>query len=313
MWGENWQSDNSSTGSLVSCAITVRNNCNTEFNLQIWSGMATVTRQYLAPSRNANRHTTSKRGLVTTFTRKSRKRMIERMAKKADWTRPLFITLTYPDEVWFERKLTLRDFNNHLTSFFKRIEREFEGIGLIWRKEFVDRKSGAYEGEIAPHAHILVDGILHDMGHVRRFVRQAWYGVITNEMCDLPKSPRTDVQVLKGKRHATYYVSKYAAKHDDGMSDVIEEYFAAQAGDIGRHWGVRGKWDEPIYASVPLTREEYLALRRYARNFHRKAGRWQLVMNLRNASLLGFSVFWGADEVLIWQLLKHIKTRLAAF
>jgi hypothetical protein len=202
------------------------------------------------------------RGAITEFSRKSRKRMIDKLAKARQLERPLFLTFTYPDECWFARAMTGRDLQAHLDALIERFKRFCPDVGMIWRKEWEDRKSGEYLGQIAPHLHVLLTNVTGDLGELRTTLRQWWYEIITSGRCDLPmrKIPRVDVQAVKSRRHAMYYVSKYLAKAED--ESEISNYFRNNPGEIGRHWGVVGKWDTSAVLVVRMTRKQYLSWRR---------------------------------------------------
>jgi hypothetical protein len=93
---------------------------------------------------------TGKRGAVHGFSRKSRSRMIATQAK-IRWNTerpPSFMGNTCPDLV--------PDADHVIgawSKFNRRFERRFPEGALLWRKEIMNRKSGACEGQWVPHYH----------------------------------------------------------------------------------------------------------------------------------------------------------------
>lgn len=326
------QSKGETDSSLVLCAITDRD-ASTEHSVSVFADMmqakVTQPKSQIERRKYGNGQT---RGEVTTFSRRSRKRMLERVAMKRDKSRLLFFTLTYRDDVWFDASsgasLTPRDLQRHLENFLKRIERAYPHAGILWRKEYAVRRSGDYVGHVVPHIHILVDGIMDDIADVRRDTWASWHEISTDQRTDQFKRSRVDVQAAKSMKQAYYYLSKYLAKSDnrsnsDSNSEdnenvsasLIEEYLAAHAGEIGRHWGVRGNWNVAPVETVRLTHEQFVQLKRECRKFAKRR-------NPRYAKLLagigeykGFSIFGLGDqthrkplcETPIMRLLNYVK------
>lgn len=281
---------------LVPCAISARGQQTPDKNgwtVEVYHGMAAVRRTQPASPARPQQQPPPKRGQITTFSRKSRHRMVKKLATKTPWQRGLFMTFTLPDEVWFGECWTYSDFHTALLALFMRIDRKWPDAGYIWRIELELRKSGLCEGQPAPHVHVLVDGIADDIGDVRKWAAQAWHEVLSDGRCDLPKKPRIDVQAIGSRRKAMRYVSKYCAKaQDESFMRNITEY---NKGLPGRWWGVRGKWETPVTLVMTITHAEYLNFRRYARKYHRAAGRGQLAKWLCGSPERGFSLFWGTE------------------
>jgi hypothetical protein len=195
--------------------------------------------------------------------------MIEHMCKRRDWQRPLFLTFTLSDELWFDSALTVAQCNVLMDNLRKRILRMYPDCGAMARVEFVPRKSGKNAGKLAPHWHLIVDGVLEDLKNVRKDLRKAW-DEITRPLCpNAPYAPRVDVQALKSRRQAMYYVSKYCAKTN---TVSLDDLVAANDGSIGRQWSVFGTWDESAILAVRLTAAEYTALKRAAARWLKSRG-----------------------------------------
>ena len=103
----------------------------------------------------------AKRGVCKGFTFGSRRRMLDRLNQvSVGADLPAFVTLTLPDD----------SFNDSVTSFaktakicldnlLKRVHRICPSACGLWRIEWKARKSGAHEGKLFPHFHLLMWGI----------------------------------------------------------------------------------------------------------------------------------------------------------
>ena len=81
------------------------------------------------------------RGSIRGFSRQSRLRMMRMVSRLEKAKKPLFITLTYPDE--FEGNLNGNEIKEkQLKNLWKRLEYRFPGLACIWKLEFEERKSG---------------------------------------------------------------------------------------------------------------------------------------------------------------------------
>lgn len=249
----------------------------------------------------------AKRGCITGFSQRARGRMMRAVADLRGKGKQTFLTLTYNDAVWFGENLNPRDLQRHLENLSHRLMRLGVDVKILWRKEWATRKSGEHVGEVAPHIHILIQGVSLTNKKFRKWLWSAWHEITTEkDTTRLPKS-RVDVQVAHSRKHAYYYLSKYVAKPDeiDSASDNDEEmidisplkkFFNDHAGSIGRHWGLRGNWDRSSSLVVELTHEQFLQIRREVRKWvsrrNRRFGRVMAGMGEH----VGFSVFGLGDE-----------------
>ena len=106
------------------------------------------------------------RGTVSAFSRASRKRMLERLARlqPEDAQGPMsMITLTYGEQ-FPDAQGAKRD----LVAFWKRVRRAFLGAGAIWRVEF--QKRGA------PHFHLIFYG-----PYLPKGLLQLWWGRVIGQ------------------------------------------------------------------------------------------------------------------------------------
>jgi len=180
-----------------------------------------------------------RRGKVAGFSRQSRLRMLRTVSKLKNAKRPIFITLTYPDE--FEGQVDGNEIKEvQLKNFWKRMEYQWKEISCIWKLEYEERKSGRKIGELYPHLHLLVWGLYTvDMEEVREFVRNAWWEVC-GELSGAHLRAGTSVERLRSHRGTMAYISKYLGKGSD------------QELKVGRWWGVKGRDNLPLARKVVI-------------------------------------------------------------
>jgi hypothetical protein len=171
------------------------------------------------------------RGVVHGFSRKSRGRLLQTMAKvdRASSGRALFVTLTYPLS-------STTDFitcKRHLDFFAKRFRRRFAHGSFVWRLEL--QKNGT------PHFHLIV---LNERFIPHEWVASIWYGIVGSGNAD-HLAAGTEVKRVRSAKAALHYAAKYCAKLPDSESKETE----------GRVWGVIGRRDLPSrVVQCPLDR-----------------------------------------------------------
>lgn len=189
----------------------------------------------------------SSRGIVTHFSRKSRKRMLDTISrmdrKKVSWGRhrPKFVTLTYDENVT-DFKKAKRD----LKVFVERMQERYPKFACLWRMEQQERG--------AIHFHIMMFGtpflLIHskdgDMGW-----QQHWNAVCGNSQ---DNKNSFDLEVIDSMNGVAYYVAKYMAKTDKEESaseesplglSIVHNFSQAKGESTGRWWGVYGRKNMP--------------------------------------------------------------------
>ncbi len=171
---------------------------------------------------------------MSDFSPAARLRMLKHFHKidYENHPKPLFITLTYPDEVGLPDHATR---NLHRQHMHRRLERATGAIvPAAWRMEWQNRKSGALIGEYMPHWHWLV--FRHRFIHYD-IVNDCWKKTI-GAQCDV----RTDIRAVDKATAILSYMAKYIAKDAVSCSLVI----AANHTTIGRQYGWLRKRDIPM-------------------------------------------------------------------
>jgi hypothetical protein len=145
------------------------------------------------------------RGAITGFTRSSRKRLLELLArinlKGAGFV--CFLTLTYPDG---NGPPSPQASSRDLTAYCKRLGRRSKQVAAVWRREWMPRQSGAFEGRIYPHFHLIVFGL--PFTHCDE-INRMW-----REVLGYDGYVRTEIKGIQTWRKLLGYVSKYMAKPD---------------------------------------------------------------------------------------------------
>jgi hypothetical protein len=101
------------------------------------------------------------RGQIKGFSFSSRRRMLNRLnSVSVGASLPQFVTMTLPDDVFCDDVGEFAKRAKHwLDVFTRRLVRACPSASGFWRIEWQSRKSGAYEGKLFPHFHLLVWGL----------------------------------------------------------------------------------------------------------------------------------------------------------
>lgn len=243
----------------------------------------------------------TRRGSISTFSRKSRKRLLELVSRLSNDAHGVFLTATY-------KKLQLdhKEAKKHLDKLRRWVEYHHPESAIIWRMEYQDRG--------AIHFHLLV----FNVGYIPAKKLTAYWQKMTGD------SSYPDVKRIENKRKAAYYVSKYIAKSsvasgDNGfislpysektkaLSDLeFSELNKSMqdTGFVGRFWGVVNRAALPF---APLIRIAYsgsavpiMQFRRLARRSTAGAFQWR-------SKVQGFTVFVGNAErwADCWRVVEH--------
>lgn len=207
-----------------------------------------------------------KRGEVFGFSRGSRRRLMQKLGTIQRKVKPVFCTLTYPDNYPAEAVAWKRD----IKVFFQRLKRKYPAVGGVWRMEIKRRQSGEVnEGKLAPHFHILMWG--EGAKNLMSFIPWAWFAIAgqgdnnhllwhLGAMGGKNKPCCQDVESVNG---VMSYASKYVCKVD------LDQEIHAEIGNVGRIWGVFNAevipWAdcETIYSTDREIKHLLRAMRRY--------------------------------------------------
>lgn len=160
-----------------------------------------------------------KRGIIRTFSRASRLRLMRFLARlKVRKIRATFITLTFAEMVSHEN--AKRAFKR----FTMRLRRAFPKASAIWRLEYQPKRG-------AIHYHIL----LFNLPFWKQATLQKTWEACTGEVRSI-----VDIRLVHGARSVMAYVSKYIAKVDDSppasLDDGSYQHVEGERA-AGRFWG----------------------------------------------------------------------------
>ena len=257
------------------------------FQVNVYKGMVQIKRLF-KPTHE--KRPGSRRGRITGFSPKSRKRLIETCTKIRKSDQGFFLTLTYPGKYHGDHEKTKRD----LDTFSKRMARRFPGFAMLWRMEIKTRQTGASKGKRVPHYHGLCpgtypgfvtnDGVTITLGE---YIAKSWNEIVAPGDSDHLEHG-SHVFPYTSARHAMSYVSKYVAK--------LEFHENAQEEYAGRHWGVVGDLETTISITVTISRQKMIEMKRLWRKWMRARGNDYANSWAMNTPKAGCTLFGWGDE-----------------
>ena len=171
------------------------------------------------------------RGIVTVFSRGSRRRLIKKMRRLAQGVeKAFFVTLTYP-----ERFPDGTIAKQHQRALMERIRRLHPEASAIWRIEY--QKRGA------PHFH----HIWFNLPYIpQQMLRDMWSEIIAEYITD--QKPFVRIEMVRSRRGIMYYVGKYVAKmgheEDHEMHEGQDKqglFNSVSYLHAGRWWGIHNQ------------------------------------------------------------------------
>jgi len=135
----------------------------------------------------------------------------------------VFITLTYPD------KLIPRDMYDRakdLSQFLRKIETHLgRKVYGVWRIEWEQRKSGEHKGNIAPHFHLCLFGVV--------FIHYRLINVWWRRIIKYSRAVRTEIKRARKTRTTLSYLAKYIKKKGEASLVYAPNYNSMD----GKHYG----------------------------------------------------------------------------
>ena len=201
-------------------------------NLTVWKRASLVRVQ--RDSLKLHRLGGGVRGTISGFSENSRRRLQYKLASLERGGLPVLVTLTYPDS-YYEKLSDFHNWKRDIDAFGKRVLRQFDQAGIVWKMEVVSRKSGLYVGQEFPHFHCLIWGV--KLPDLLKFVPGVWFRVVsTGDLKHLKAGTR--VEQVRSENGVRSYVSKYICKT-----------FERRRVYAGRWWGWIGKKNLPFAAA----------------------------------------------------------------
>lgn len=234
---------------LSTCHIPRKYDDISRAKLKVWAdgSLVAVDKNRINPFKGSKRDWV--RGEISGFSRRSRSRLMRKLAKIDKTELPLFITLTYPDEFPTDSEI----YKSDLEKFAKRMKYRFPKYADFWKLEF--QKRGA------PHFHLLVWGI--PKWHMKQLISYLWYKVVGSGDEKHLKAG-TNVQRIRSWRGVMSYAAKYMTKLEAGHAE-----------GCGRFWGVHGSncipWSDVL--EFDITEEQAVMAMRMMRKYADLKGR----------------------------------------
>jgi len=232
-----------------------------------------------------DRRASAKRSIIREFSRASRRRMIELMARlDPRQRRAAFLTLT------FSGTPSAIEATRAFRAFTMRLRRRYPNVSAIWRKERQQR--GSF------HYHLIV----FDMPYwSQRQIQYAW------ECCTREGMSRVHVKLLRGgKKQVTYYIAKYCAKVSPRSPSLDNAAYSHVEGDSvtssseeseGRLWGYINRAGLPFApARFALIDDDAMIGKLWRAMFELSGGR--AASQPRNARFYGTCCYDLLSEVL---------------
>jgi hypothetical protein len=166
---------------------------------------------------------------------------------------------------------------NHLELFFKRLKRRFPQSCAIWKLEFQTRKSGANQGKIAPHFHLLLWGVPWEFDFQPE--RGKHYRVVEN--CPALVVWRTDV-LVEGQ-----FVCKHLALNDEIVEWTRRNWFDVVASGELKHYKAGTRVDKlhSRQGAFSYASKRYVSKRSDVEKLNLKTGRFWGVFNRKHLPL----------------------------
>lgn len=209
-----------------------------------------------------------------TFSRKSRWRFMQKLAKTRQEELPKFVTLTYPGEFSGDPTRWKRD----LKVFAQRLIRKFPNASGTWKLE--PQKRGA------PHYHLFIWGV--GWQDLKEWISKAWFEVVGSGD-ERHLRAGTKVEMVNGWHEVKRYISKYLGKAID-TSDLGELWSS-----VGRFWGFFNSefipWGKAIIREC--SEREAIEFMRLIRRF----ARMRAFGSCRNLSVVVGSADWWLSKL----------------
>lgn len=203
-----------------------------------------------------------KKNIITEFSKKSRRDFIKFLCKITD-TLNLWLDVSFSDDV-MQNKETRKEVSNETINRFRRIILEkYPTIKIVYKREWVPRKSGNLQGEYIPHFHMFISvpdmSVESELLDLASELAKIWVDCTrTKEVQKAlsvalhPKSYR----LINNRDHAIKYATKYVTKPTENWTNK----------SIGRSWGkIGGKFNIPEPKVIEMTPAEAAQVKRTLR------------------------------------------------
>lgn len=248
-----------------------------------------------------NNRSMGKKEVIKEFSKKSRREFIKFLCKITDKL-VLWLDVTFSDDV-MEDKESRKDTSNKVLNRFRRIVlKKYPDIKIVYKREWVPRKSGKLQGEYIPHFHMFLsvsgESEQNNLFGLASKLLQTWVECTkTKEIMKAlsvalhPKSSRLIVNSKQALKYGSKYISKPAG-------NWTEE-------SIGRSWGTIGKFNMPKPKITEMTPSEMFLMKRRFRKIVPK--RHPIQKALRKKEIPTFLIM---REETVNRIIEHTQTMM---
>lgn len=233
--------------------ILDKNSKKSEFNekLNIYPNMIEI-RQTNPFMKSGMQDLPGKKDIIKEFSKKSRREFIKFLCKITDILH-LWQDLTFSDDV-MENKSERKEVSNAALNRFRRIVLEnYPSVKIVYKREWMPRKSGNLKGEYIPHFHMFISAPDRSeiYEHINLAVELARVWVDCTRTKEIEKAISVAVhsksyRIIKDQKHALKYATKYVTKSGENWAEE----------SIGRSWGKIGKFNIALPKVIKTTPTE---------------------------------------------------------
>lgn len=183
---------------------------------------------------------TGKKNIITEFSKKSRREFIKFLCKITDRLN-LWLDVSFADDV-MQDKATRKEVSNEAINRFRRILLDkYPSLKIVYKREWVPRKSGNLQSEYIPHFHMFIS--VPDISAEPELLDLA--SQLATIWVDCTKTKEVlkalsvalhtkSYRIINNRDHAIKYATKYVTKPTENWTNE----------SIGRSWGkIGGKFN----------------------------------------------------------------------
>jgi len=249
---------------------------------------------------SGNQGEEKKRSVISHFSRKSRRNMFK-IFGQINETFEMWQTFTFSDDVL--EGLTENERNEFAATQLHRfsvwVQREYASIGMFWRKELEERKTGKLKGSKVPHYHLMyyVPGVKTEEEYTRiaRVIGSNWVRLTgsINPAAYAVAIHKKSYERIDSRKKAIAYIGKYMAKPDISIKGENDR--------IGRMWGYFGNITMALGEAVTVTADEMVLMKRMLRRYAKRSKRMKKALGK-----WACNTFLMCPGAMIWKLLGWI-------
>jgi len=281
--------------------IAGRNALKTDFKekLLIYPNMVEI--RQTNPLKQSGGNTAGEKDIITEFSKKSRREFIKFLCKIKDKL-ILWQDLTFADDVMQNKSERKEVSNKSLDRFRRKVLKIYPSVKIVYKREWVQRKSGNLIGEHVPHFHMFLSvpdmSEDYELFNLASDLAKTWVGCTKTE--EIQKSLSVALnsksyRIIKSHKQALKYATKYITKPGENWADE----------SIGRSWGTIGKFDIAKPEIMEMTPDEMVHVKRRLRKLAPKRHFIQKALRKKETA-----TFLITKEDTVNRIIEHTKQLL---